>query len=415
MDYEDEEQQRKRRAGVGIDIEREARPQQQRAANDHPQWKQADDGAWEMTVAGERVASLMQYPDCWLSVGVGTDDLPNHGWDNVDFASLAAGKEALEKWWHHARNGEAYQPERPDRPEVTREAIERDPWNAVRLALPIDIPDATPEYRQLLLDVATAARDLRFALDERAGQAVTPEQQKLWSSHAENAGHREQLAASLLEMQTRDEPLSAKSIDYDPWTAVYWPIPPDAGAALLQKAHDAAMQCAGAVAGEPGLTPHAFEPELFGKGQPREQNFERAVRRIDDLDGRLRAAEQQQEPELDAQQPSEPLTLDDISPPETEIYLGVEAPAAVESTEAERDTVGLAQEIDDDRRRHRDDPDALRESAREDRFASERVGEEPAAPRYDRYTGERLDDAAGQEHEPGHDRDGGGRGRSLFP
>jgi hypothetical protein len=85
----------------------------------------------------------------------------------------------------------------------------------------------------------------------------------------------------------------------------------------------------------------------------------------------------------------------------------------------ERDTIALAEAIDDDDRRHRDDPDALRESAREDRFSTDRIdelrqtGEETAKPLYDRYTGERLDDA-GQEHEAGHDL-GGGRGRSLSP
>jgi ATP-dependent exoDNAse (exonuclease V) alpha subunit len=427
-DTEDEEQQRKRRAGVGIDIEREARPQQQRAANDHPHWKQADDGAWDMTVAGERVASLIQYPDCWLSVGVGTDNLPNYGWDNVDFASLAAGKETLEKWWHHARNGEAYQPERPDRPEVTRAAIERDPWNAVRLALPIDIPDATPEYRQLLLDVATAARDLRFALDERAGQAVTPEQQKLWSSHAENAGHREQLAASLLEMQTRDEPLSAKSIDYDPWTAVYWPIPPDADAALLQKAHDAAMQCAGAVAGEPGPPPHAFEPELFGKGQPREQNFERAVRRIDELAGRLRAISEEPQTEIQ-QQPGQPLTLDDIAERVQRIIDDPTRqadeldPAVLEALQVRRagdieaaETAARAAEDellrptagDDDRHAHASGDEPASESI-DDGTRSEEQTDDEQEVEYDRWTGQPISDA-GHEITGSHSFGGGGRG-----
>ena len=85
----------------------------------------------------------------------------------------------------------------------------------------------------------------------------------------------------------------------------------------------------------------------------------------------------------------------------------------------ERDTIALAEAIDDDQRRHRDDPDALRDSAREDRFSSDRIDEvrqtreETAEPLYDRYTGERLDEA-GQEHEAGHDL-GGGRGRGLFP
>src|SRR5277367_4533868 len=168
LDHEDEEEKRKRRAGVGIDIEREAKA---RPANDHPDWIRTEDGAWEMMVAGERVAALIpnedpRYSGWWLSVGVGTEDLPDHGWSNVDFDSLQSGREALEKWWDHARNGEAYQPERPERPVVTREAIERDPWNAVALDLPAN---ADP---QLLFVVAKAARDAYWSLSDRAGEAL---------------------------------------------------------------------------------------------------------------------------------------------------------------------------------------------------------------------------------------------------
>ena len=66
---------------------------------------------------------------------------------------------------------------------------------------------------------------------------------------------------------------------------------PDADAALLKKAHGMAMQCAGAVAGEPRYFPSAFEPDLFGADLPREVNFQNAVQRLDELETRLRAAE----------------------------------------------------------------------------------------------------------------------------
>src|SRR5271170_4159446 len=283
LDHEDEEEKRKRRAGVGIDIEREAKA---RPANDHPDWIRTEDGAWEMMVGGERVAALIpnedpRYSGWWLSVGIGTDDLPDHGWSHVDFDSLEAGKETLEKWWDHARNGEAYQPERPERPEVTREAIERDPWNAVALDLPANADT------DLLLQVAATARDLRFELDERAEHAATPGQAGLWAHHAERAEGRYKLAEMMFigEAEARDQPFSQATIDYDPWTAIYWPIPPNADVALLSKAYHAAMQCAGAVAGEPGPTPNTFEPTLFMDAS-REQNFERAVLRIDELDRR---------------------------------------------------------------------------------------------------------------------------------
>ena len=271
-ELDEEEQRRRRNSGVGILIDIE--PKQQ-AANDHPQWKRGDDGAWEMTVGDERVATLIpvnepDHPNSWLSNGVGTKDLPEHGWDNVDFGSLEQGKETLEKWWDHAVRGEAYRPEQPERPQVTSEAIERDPWNAVALDLPIKIGETDPA---LLLQVASTARDLRFMLGDRAELAVTPGQQELWQDHAERAEARQKAAETLFMIQAHDQPMSAESIDYDPWAAVYQPIPANADTALLKQAHDAAMQCAGAVAGEPGPIRDAFEPELFGKDQPRAQNF----------------------------------------------------------------------------------------------------------------------------------------------
>jgi hypothetical protein len=257
------------------------------AANDNPDWKQTNDGAWEMHVAGERVATLipnsdtLNYPEWWLSVGVGTETLPDYGWSAVDFASLAEGKEALEKWWDHARNGEAYPGREPKRPEVTREAIEHDPWNAIAFALPFErVPDLG-----LFAKVAATARDLKFTLDAQAEQAVTPGQRELWRDHAESAANRQKTAEAVFMTFAADQPMTAETIDYVPWAAVYQPIPPDADTALLQKAYDAAMQCAGAVASEPGPSDPAFAPDVLGAHQTREQNFERAVRRIDELDG----------------------------------------------------------------------------------------------------------------------------------
>jgi hypothetical protein len=401
----DEEQQRKRRAGVGIEIELNDRPQQQ-AANDHPDWIRTDDGAWEMTVAGERVASLIpnpeqeRYPDWWLSIGVGTDDLPNYGWENVDFDSLEAGKETLEKWWDHARNGEAYQPERPERPVVTREAIERDPWNAVALSMPLKAD------HELWTLIATTAAELRENLLERANEANTAGQQELWAQHAESARERQEVAAALASIT---EPMTREAIERDPWNAVALELPADADKALLQEAHAAVMQCCTYMAGPQGPTMNADDPLGIAAAESREQYFERAVRRLDELDGRLRAA-----PETMTQADADQWRAFVDSLPADQVRQDIRAEAE------ERDTIALAEAIDDDHRRHRDDPDAVRESAREDRFSSDRIDEvrqsreETAEPLYDRYTGERLDEA-GQEHEAGHDLGGGGRGRSLFP
>lgn len=73
----------------------------------------------------------------------------------------------------------------------------------------------------------------------------------------------------------------------------------------------------------------------------------------------------------------------------------------------------IADAVDDDRRRRRD---GERQELREDRLSTDRIADSSRAsdratpPRYDRYTGERLDDA-GRSQEQKHGR-GGGRGRS---
>ena len=71
------------------------------------------------------------------------------------------------------------------KPPLTREAIERDPWNAVALDLPADAD------HELLFLVSTAARELQSRLAERGNEAVTPEQQQLWFDLAERAKARQ--------------------------------------------------------------------------------------------------------------------------------------------------------------------------------------------------------------------------------
>jgi hypothetical protein len=109
---------------------------------------------------------------------------------------------------------------------------------------------------------------------------------------------RENEAEALIRGLSSDTPVSKEAIDRDPWAAVYQPIPADADTALLRKAHDAAMHCAAAVVGAAGPAANVFEPTLFGKGEPRAENFERAVRRIDELGERLRAAQPPGEPQM---------------------------------------------------------------------------------------------------------------------
>jgi Ti-type conjugative transfer relaxase TraA len=70
-------------------------------------------------------------------------------------------------------------------PAMTREAIERDPWNAVALDLPADAD------HELLFLAATTARDLQSSLSERGSEATTPDQRQLWLDLAERAKERQ--------------------------------------------------------------------------------------------------------------------------------------------------------------------------------------------------------------------------------
>ncbi|MGA8613741.1 MAG: AAA family ATPase, partial [Xanthobacteraceae bacterium] len=70
-------------------------------------------------------------------------------------------------------------------PAMTREAIERDPWNAVALDLPADAD------HELLFLVASTTRELQSTLAQRGNEAVTPDQQQLWLDLAEQAKARQ--------------------------------------------------------------------------------------------------------------------------------------------------------------------------------------------------------------------------------
>ena len=294
------------------------------------------------------------------------------------------------------REGRSFQPSQRQpgrydtlRTEVTADAIQRDPWNAVALDLP-----AAADARLLFL-VAKTARDLQFSLSDSAGEAfAVPDldpaeikQAEMWDSLADQARQRQKDAETLIRGLSSDTPMSKEAIDYDPWAAVYQPIPADADAALLQKAYGAVIQCVGAVAGEPGPTRHAYEPDFLGADQSREQNFDRAVQRINELDGRLRAAELQQKPAPETEFSHETIKDD----PWTAVYL--EIPANADQAllkEAHATVVRCSQAVsrppnpfdiyapDDDHTREQNFENAVR---RLDELGSRlRAAQEPAEP-----------------------------------
>jgi hypothetical protein len=294
------------------------------------------------------------------------------------------------------------------REDMTLEAIRQDSWNAVALDMP-ENPDP-----DLLFEIAATARDMRHTLNERAGEAETPEQQALWSGFAEAASARQKEAESRILSQ-ENEPITEKSIDYDPWTAVYRPIPPDADASLLQHAHDAAMQCAGAVAGEPEPDQNAFAPDLLGADQTREQNFERAVRRLDELDGRMREIAPA---ELSPDELAERVRriIDDPTREADEAD-----PRILEALQAHREADQATQPAapEEEEREAAPSQEAEPESsaAKEAKAVDAEIGDQEMTAdqqdRYSRWTGEKLGPATGPAHETGRSQgDAGGGGQS---
>jgi hypothetical protein len=202
-------------------------------------------------------------------------------------------------------------------------------------------------------------------------------------------------------------PVSREAIERDPWAAVALDLPANVDPALLFLVADTARNL------QFTLRDRAFEATTPEQTELWDRFADQAAERHKEAVTVIRG--------LSADTPMSKEAIDEDqwrafvdSLPADQVRQDIRAEAE------ERDTIALAEAIDDDRRRHRDDPDAVRESAREDRFSSDRIDEvrqsreETAEPLYDRYTGERLDEA-GQEHEAGHDLGGGGRGRSLFP
>jgi hypothetical protein len=141
---------------------------------------------------------------------------------------------------------------------------------------------------------------------------------------------------------------SYETIAADRGTAVYYGIPLKADADLLRHGYDAAMQFAGAVAGPPGLSMHAFEPMQgeLGSDKSREENFEHAVRRLDELNSRLRPAILDDEAERQApeQQPAaekEPMTVEAI---ERDTWAAVDRDIPADADRAFLATVAVAAE-----------------------------------------------------------------------
>jgi hypothetical protein len=266
-----------------------------------PQWKQFDDD-WHMIVDGEAVAVLIwqNHPQPfqelkWLS-HILTDNLPEHGWDNVDFKTLEHAQYTLEQWWHHARHGEAYEPAAQDNaPSFTEQDLYRDPWAAVYRPIPDDADQTLLELAQL------AARRCQGAV--APGLESVPPENRLFTPaelgrDATPKENFERATERLSEIEERIDreraraawgapEFSRETFMADGWTAVYLKISENADPALLTDARDwisALLRYAG--------SENAFARPLITLPEGAAEPLSAATERLAELETRLESLPQ---------------------------------------------------------------------------------------------------------------------------
>ena len=165
---------------------------------------------------------------------------------------------------------------------MTAEAIERDPWNAVRLELPRAM---SAELAGLVVETADHLRD---EASMKLDAAETAAEKELWLERRDDAEERRLDALNRHhEARSRvawEAPVfSRETIDADPWTAVYLPMPEDAGRELLQYARSWVSDLTqyarnGGVFAEPSVDPGRYSQD---------RHAEMATARLVELEERL--------------------------------------------------------------------------------------------------------------------------------
>jgi hypothetical protein len=172
---------------------------------------------------------------------------------------------------------------------TTAEGLDKNPWHAVFSTLP---ENASVE---LLDRVGEIAVDLMRDALQRREASYTREESNVWDGYAAAAAeawqdvrHEQALA---LDRQAPE--FSAETIDRDPWTAVYLPIPDNADAGLLAYARNQIVEAVWGREGEG--PPDQFRtpihlPTHIGAEHSREENYAHASERITELEGRVEIA-----------------------------------------------------------------------------------------------------------------------------
>ena len=165
---------------------------------------------------------------------------------------------------------------------VTAEAIERDPWNAVRLELPREM---SAEMAGLVVETAQHLRDEAVVQFDAAD---TGAEKELWLERREDAEERRLNALNryheaIARVAWEAPAFSRETIDADPWTAVYLPMPEDAARELLQYARSWVNDLTH-YAGNGGLF---AEPSVDPGRYPEERHVEAATARLVEIEERI--------------------------------------------------------------------------------------------------------------------------------
>ena len=174
---------------------------------------------------------------------------------------------------------------------LTREAIARDPWNAVSLEIPEDAD------RELLSLTATTARDLRHALSARANTALREDdvleflqlgseakerQQDAESRLAEldGVGERFRNGVAELVLDTGRGVVTAEAIERDPWNAVWLELPREMSVELSGLVVETAQHLQDEAAAKLAAAETAAEKELWlGRQEDAEERRLNALNR----------------------------------------------------------------------------------------------------------------------------------------
>jgi hypothetical protein len=188
---------------------------------------------------------------------------------------------------------------------LTAEDIEQNSWFAVAFDLP------RGASAELAAATVRAAEDMGERATAWGNRASDPAEAERWLDLAELADTRAENAAlahhiAVARTAWQEPEFSRATIDTDPWTAVYLPVPAEAEPELLSSARSWANDLARYAEDGGALS----QPLVNGENYTREQNIAAAYGRVVELDARLEVAREPMTAEAIARDPWNAVALE---------------------------------------------------------------------------------------------------------